>query len=84
MIGTTSIATASENNHNINTQSSATPSNQQGNNSHNPNRAQNLTGEKYATIAHRGASGYAPEHTFIHMIKVTMQWEHHISKSIFR
>jgi len=64
LIGTTSIATASENNHNINTQSSATPSNQQGNNSHNPNRAQNLTGEKYATIAHRGASGYAPEHTF--------------------
>ena len=64
LIGTTSIATASENNHNINTQSSATPSKQQGNNSHNPNRAQNLTGEKYATIAHRGASGYAPEHTF--------------------
>ncbi|RIN22923.1 glycerophosphodiester phosphodiesterase [Staphylococcus succinus] len=24
----------------------------------------NLNGEKYATIAHRGASGYAPEHTF--------------------
>lgn len=23
----------------------------------------NLTGEKYTTIAHRGASGYAPEHT---------------------
>lgn len=24
----------------------------------------NLTGEKFTTIAHRGASGYAPEHTF--------------------
>ncbi len=24
----------------------------------------NLTGERYTTIAHRGASGYAPEHTF--------------------
>ena len=23
----------------------------------------NLTGEKFTTIAHRGASGYAPEHT---------------------
>ncbi|WP_213470178.1 glycerophosphodiester phosphodiesterase [Staphylococcus caprae] len=26
--------------------------------------AKNLTGEKFTTIAHRGASGYAPEHTF--------------------
>lgn len=26
--------------------------------------ATNPTGEKYTTIAHRGASGYAPEHTF--------------------
>lgn len=24
----------------------------------------NLTGERFTTIAHRGASGYAPEHTF--------------------
>lgn len=27
-------------------------------------KVQNLTGEKFTTIAHRGASGYAPEHTF--------------------
>ena len=24
----------------------------------------NLTGERFTTIAHRGASGYVPEHTF--------------------
>ncbi|MDI3231057.1 glycerophosphodiester phosphodiesterase [Staphylococcus pasteuri] len=28
------------------------------------NRQKNLTGEAHTTIAHRGASGYAPEHTF--------------------
>lgn len=28
------------------------------------NELHNLTGEKFTTIAHRGASGYAPEHTF--------------------
>lgn len=28
------------------------------------NWVKNLTGEKFTTIAHRGASGYAPEHTF--------------------
>lgn len=27
-------------------------------------KVQNLTAEKFTTIAHRGASGYAPEHTF--------------------
>ena len=31
---------------------------------HNQKKVQNLTGEKFTTIAHRGASGYAPEHTF--------------------
>ncbi|MCE4955494.1 MAG: glycerophosphodiester phosphodiesterase [Staphylococcus haemolyticus] len=28
------------------------------------NWSRNLTGERHTTIAHRGASGYAPEHTF--------------------
>lgn len=65
LIGTTSITSANESNSNVSTQQHATtPSNQKDNNSHNPNRAQNLTGEKYTTVAHRGASGYAPEHTF--------------------
>ncbi|PHK49881.1 glycerophosphodiester phosphodiesterase [Staphylococcus edaphicus] len=32
--------------------------------SDNQNEIHNLTGEKFTTIAHRGASGYAPEHTF--------------------
>lgn len=31
---------------------------------YNQKKVQNLTGEKFTTIAHRGASGYAPEHTF--------------------
>lgn len=30
----------------------------------NPKWTTNLTGERFSTIAHRGASGYAPEHTF--------------------
>ncbi|NWK84595.1 glycerophosphodiester phosphodiesterase [Staphylococcus sp. GSSP0090] len=42
--------------------------NQQSENNHhshdNQKKVQNLTGEKFTTIAHRGASGYAPEHTF--------------------
>ena len=32
----------------------------------------NLTNERFTTIAHRGASGYAPEHTFQAYDKVIM------------
>ena len=32
----------------------------------------NLTGEKFTTIAHRGASGYAQNILLKHMIKVIM------------
>src|SRR5699024_12706434 len=44
--------------------SNASTSNQTSHNSYNSNNVHNLTGEQYTTIAHRGASGYAPEHTF--------------------
>ena len=36
------------------------------------NWSRNLTGERHTTIAHRGASGYAPEHTLQRTIKVIM------------
>lgn len=59
LITTTSIIEASGRN-----TSNASTSNQTSHNSYNSNNVHNLTGEQYTTIAHRGASGYAPEHTF--------------------
>lgn len=50
-------------NKNENSASSARPLSEATEKSAKNKEIHNLTGEKYATIAHRGASGYAPEHT---------------------
>ena len=70
---------ANNNHNNYSTTSNSAATHQQFNQSHNKytsvaiskhrnqdhsNWMTNLTGERFTTIAHRGASGYAPEHTF--------------------
>lgn len=53
-----------EHTNNENTTSSAETVNEADDKRADTKEIHNLNGEKYATIAHRGASGYAPEHTF--------------------
>ncbi|WP_436855277.1 glycerophosphodiester phosphodiesterase [Staphylococcus caeli] len=48
--------------HNVNTSNQQNGSSSQAHG--NQKKIHNLTGEKFTTVAHRGASGYAPEHTF--------------------
>ncbi|WP_251519374.1 MULTISPECIES: glycerophosphodiester phosphodiesterase [Staphylococcus] len=68
LLGTSAVSQASTNDNsnkgpNENRYSSASQLKSNPNNASHK-EAHNLTGEKHTTIAHRGASGYAPEHTF--------------------
>ncbi|MGK3151276.1 glycerophosphodiester phosphodiesterase [Staphylococcus shinii] len=65
-IGSSTVTEAASNSQGTNSQSEKTSVQTADDNSkqEQQNWIHNLTGEKFTTIAHRGASGYAPEHTF--------------------
>lgn len=65
-IGSSTVTEAASNSQGTNSQSEKTSVQAADDNSkqEQQNWIHNLTGEKFTTIAHRGASGYAPEHTF--------------------
>lgn len=65
-IGSPTVTEAASNSQGTNSQSEKTSVQTADDNSkqEQQNWIHNLTGEKFTTIAHRGASGYAPEHTF--------------------
>lgn len=65
-IGSSTVTEASSNSQGTNSQYENTSVQTADDNSKSDqqNWIHNLTGEKFTTIAHRGASGYAPEHTF--------------------
>jgi len=65
-IGSSTVTEAASNSQGTNSQSEKTSVQTTDDNSkqEQQNWIHNLTGEKFTTIAHRGASGYAPEHTF--------------------
>ncbi|WP_039067809.1 glycerophosphodiester phosphodiesterase [Staphylococcus shinii] len=65
-IGSSTVTEAASNSQGTNSQNEKTSVQTIDDNSkqEQQNWIHNLTGEKFTTIAHRGASGYAPEHTF--------------------
>ncbi|MDW8570588.1 glycerophosphodiester phosphodiesterase [Staphylococcus shinii] len=65
-IGSSTVTEAASNSQGTNSQNEKTSVQTADDNSkqEQQNWIHNLTGEKFTTIAHRGASGYAPEHTF--------------------